>query len=401
MSEPKEAAPATLLVFSDDWGRHPSSCQHLVRRLLPRYPVLWVNTIGMRRLALDHITFCRGIQKLRSWASPRVPRPADEPAADNPRVLNPRMWPTFGPVVGRRLNARLLCRQLAPILQAARRPVVAVTTVPIVADLVGRLPVDRWVYYCVDDFSKWPSLDRSAIEPMEERLARRADVLIAVSEKLQDRLAAWGRASELLTHGVDLARWRDVADESPAELARLARPLVLFWGSIDWQMDVGFVRRLADDLSRGTMAFVGPRSDEPAELFAIPRVVHVPAVPYARLPAFAREADVLVMPYLDAPGLRESQPLKLKEYLASGKPAVVRDLPANRAWADALDLVATPEEFSARVRQRLAEGLPTAQAVARRRLAGEDWTDKAARFEQLAVFQPIDSHRDDEVAHAE
>ena len=23
-----------FLVFSDDWGRHPSSCQHLVRRLL-------------------------------------------------------------------------------------------------------------------------------------------------------------------------------------------------------------------------------------------------------------------------------------------------------------------------------------------------------------------------------
>ena len=27
--------PASLVVFSDDWGRHPSSCQHLIRRLLP------------------------------------------------------------------------------------------------------------------------------------------------------------------------------------------------------------------------------------------------------------------------------------------------------------------------------------------------------------------------------
>ena len=34
-----------LLVFSDDWGRHPSSCQHLISQLLPKYHVDWVNTM--------------------------------------------------------------------------------------------------------------------------------------------------------------------------------------------------------------------------------------------------------------------------------------------------------------------------------------------------------------------
>ena len=28
----------TLLVFSDDWGRHPSSCQHLIKRLKKTLP---------------------------------------------------------------------------------------------------------------------------------------------------------------------------------------------------------------------------------------------------------------------------------------------------------------------------------------------------------------------------
>ena len=32
-----------FVVFSDDWGRHPSSCQHLFRQLLPRYRTFWVN----------------------------------------------------------------------------------------------------------------------------------------------------------------------------------------------------------------------------------------------------------------------------------------------------------------------------------------------------------------------
>src|SRR5205807_318898 len=57
-----------LIVFSDDWGRHPSSCQHLVSHLLDRFEVTWVNTIGTRppRISID--TFRRGCEKLRHWS---------------------------------------------------------------------------------------------------------------------------------------------------------------------------------------------------------------------------------------------------------------------------------------------------------------------------------------------
>ncbi|MEN6497966.1 MAG: glycosyltransferase, partial [Thermoguttaceae bacterium] len=252
----------------------------------------------------------------------------------------------------------------------------AITTVPIVADLIDRLPVHHWVYYCVDDFSRWPGLDQATIEKMEEQMVRRGDVLIAASERLQERLAERGRNSFLLTHGVDLGLWQKGLSATATILDGIERPVVLFWGSVDWQMDLSFLRRLAADLSRGTIVLVGPRTDADPSLLTIPRVVWKPKVPYEQLPALAKEASVLIMPYLDGPGLQESQPLKLKEYLASGKPAVVRDLPANRVWADALDLARTPEEFSEAVRRRLAEGLPTSQAAARQRLAGESWDDK-------------------------
>jgi hypothetical protein len=87
------------------------------------------------------------------------------------------------------------------------------------------------------------------------------------------------------------------------------------------------------------------------------------------------------MPYADLPVTRAMQPLKLKEYLATGRPAVVRDLPATRPWADCLDLADTPESFSEAVRSRLNFGLPRCQQVARARLAGEGWAEKARAFE--------------------
>src|SRR5436190_17823768 len=118
----------SLLVFSDDWGRHPSSCQHLVRHLLARHDVYWVNTIGTRTPKLDLATLTRGLEKARQWLRRRSDASA-LPA--NLRVLNPRMWPSFGSRFGRALNRRLLARQLDPLLRSLPEPPVAVTTLPI------------------------------------------------------------------------------------------------------------------------------------------------------------------------------------------------------------------------------------------------------------------------------
>lgn len=372
-----------LLVFSDDWGRHPSSCQHLVRGLLTKHRVLWVNTIGMRRPALDRVTVVRTLGKLREWVRPRKNGDAPVP---NLRVLSPKMWPWFTRPHDRWLNRLLLLRQLVPVVRSLECPVIAVTTIPVVADLIGRLPVARWVYYCVDDFRKWPGFDPAAIERMEGLMVRSADVLLTVSETLQDRLSQWGKECCLLTHGVDLDHWQSAAERSaPPGLERLERPLVVFWGLVDLRLDAQFVARLAGEMSRGTIVLLGPEANPDPRLTRLNRVVRLPAVPYEQLPSVAREAAVLVMPYGDLPVTRAMQPLKLKEYLATGKPVVVRDLPANRPWHDALDLARTPEQFSAMVRQRLVGGLPEDQAAARLRLVTESWTEKTRQFEQIVM----------------
>ncbi len=379
--QPRTQRPA-LLVFADDWGRHPSSCQHLVGHLLERRPVHWVNTIGTRTPRLDWATLRRSMGKARQWLRRRPAAAGALPA--NLAVLNPKMWPWFGSAFGRGLNRRLLTRQLAPLLRSLPEAPVAVTTIPLVADLVGTLPVRRWVYYCVDDFSQWPGLDQRTLEDMEVELVARVDDIVAVSEPLQQRLARMGRSSQLLTHGVELDCWAPpTRAEAVPELDGLPRPLVGFWGAVDRRMDTAFVERLAGDLREGTILLIGPSDGHDPALDRLDRVRRLGAVPFARLPVLAAELAVLVMPYADLPVTRAMQPLKLKEYLATGKAAVVRDLPATRPWSDCLDLAASPEVFSQAVRHRLETGLPAHQQTARGRLADEGWAAKAQAFEQV------------------
>ena len=380
-------SPVSFIVFSDDWGRHPSSCQHLFRQLLPRYRTFWVNTIGMRRPRFDLATLRRALEKVLHWT--RRSSAAAETRPANLHVSNPRMWPWFSTSFDRRLNRTLLARHLRRLTRDLPRPPVVVTTIPVVADLVSVFPEWHWVYYCVDDFGAWPGVDQKAMQRMEERLVRECHRLIAVSDTLRDKLAHAGRRAELLTHGVDLEHWRPTTVTAALpEVQGLSRPLVLFWGVVDRRMDVEWVKRLAAALTEGTVVLAGPKADPDPLLLQTPRVAYLPPLPYERLPQLAQQAALLVMPYADLPVTRAMQPLKLKEYLATGLPVVVRDLPANRAWADCMDVSVTPEAFVEAVCLRLQTGLPPEQRRARERLAEESWAAKARLFERWVLERP-------------
>lgn len=382
------SAPAArpLVVFADDWGRHPSSCQHLVRHLLPRRDVVWVNTIGTRPPRLDWGTAKRVMGKLREWAKPKAREERRVPDADlTPRIVAPKMWPSFRSRSARSLNRKLLLRALRPVFEALPQPPNVVTTLPLVADLVGELPADRWTYYCVDDFSVWPGYDGDTMLRMERDLVPRVQEVVAVSDTLVNHIATFGRAAHLLTHGVDLDHWRKESNGETPSCADAIRELdcqALFWGVIDRRLDLSFVRALCDALPTGNLVFVGPQEDPDPELFRLPRVRVMSPVTYRDLSALARQVPVLMMPYADLPVTRAMQPLKLKEYLATGRPAVVRALPSTRPWGDCCDVCETPAAFAAKVRERLQSGVPADQQTARRRLDAEGWAGKAEQFER-------------------
>ncbi|MBC7966135.1 MAG: hypothetical protein H7Z17_09445, partial [Fuerstia sp.] len=300
----------------------------------------------------------------------------------NLTVINPKMWPWFGSGRDRRLNRWLLSKQLSNLITQLPQPVVGLTTLPITADLPDVLPVDRWVYYCVDDFSQWPGLDRDTLRRMDRAMILRADSLIAVSETLQTMIADEGRSASLLTHGVDVEFWNSASASSGVTLESQG-PNVVFWGVIDRRMDSASLRRLSRDLTDGTIVLIGPQQDPDPEILALPNVRTLPAQPLAALPAIAQQADVLIMPYADLPVTRAMQPLKLKEYLATGKPVVVNRLPSTNAWNDCLDVAETPAQFSQLVRDRIAHGIPGSQASARSRLQQESWKNKAAVLEHV------------------
>jgi hypothetical protein len=86
--------------------------------------------------------------------------------------------------------------------------------------------------------------------------------------------------------------------------------------------------------------------------------------------------DALIMPWNDSPWIKACNPIKLKEYLAVGRPVVTTDFDALDGWRHLVRVATGADDFAAALRAGLAAPFPRAAADAK--LTSETWDAKAA-----------------------
>ena len=395
-----------FVVFADDWGRHPSSCQHLFRRIIPHAQVIWVNTIGLRTPRVNLYDFRRTVQVLRAWVGPgagagkksraiparRTVKPAPGTSGTDsasPHVLSPVMWPSFQGPASCALNHHLLSRAVHKALRhlAPGKQPILVSTTPTVPGLFRDGAFRRKVYYCVDDFTHWYGIDGRSVHRLEQETLDACDLMIATSSSILETRSAFVGASALLTHGVDLPHFSRAARNPASPLAALPHPLVGMFGVFDRRVDGQALRSAALLSPQATFVILGPVVDRDQDEFRdLPNIRFMGAVPYADLPGHVCHFDLCILPYVVDETTHNINPLKLKEYLATGKPVIVSPLPEAIALAEYLTL-AGPAEFSTAVAAALAAIEPEAPAKPIHLRTGledflrsESWEAKARRF---------------------
>jgi len=317
-----------LIVLSDDWGRHPFSCQHIIKHFLPFNRVIWVNTIGYRSIQFNYYDFERAYGKITSWLKNTANKLYTTPL-DNPLILNPVCVP-FGKILFvRSLNTRSVTRMVRKAVRHNRitDPIV-ITTLPTAADFVGNMGEQRSIYYCVDDFTQWPGVHGNLMQVMEKQLLRKVDLVIASSEKLQRTRNNGTRKTLLLTHGVDVEHFRSVAEVTPSRAVKdLMAPIVAYYGLIDERCNFKIIRRLAAAMPGVTFLIIGQWRVDPGDLARMANIHIIGPVPYNDLPAYLSKVDALILPYIVNDLADSINPLKLKEYIATGLPIVATPLP--------------------------------------------------------------------------
>jgi len=103
------------------------------------------------------------------------------------------------------------------------------------------------------------------------------------------------------------------------------------------------------------------------------------AKPVHSLPAYTQHLDICTMPYEVNDYTKFIYPLKLHEYLATGRPVVGSPIRSLQDFAHVIRLARTTEEWSQAIHDSLSPALNSADHVeARRRVARQhDWDELA------------------------
>ena len=377
----------SYLVFSDDFGKHPSSCQHIFRNMPGRGRILWVNTVGLRSPRLTRRDLIKAATKagnmLKGLVTPLVHQSKAFP--ESIHVCQPFMLP-FNHLAGvRRLNRFFVAWTVKTFLVRLKmeKPVLVITA-PNACDYIGLFDEEISVYYCVDDYSGWPGHDRRLVSSMETKLLEKADVFIATSEKLRDRIAQRGKDVLLLSHGVDVSHFARRLPPHPF-LDHIPVPRVGYFGLFDGRSDLQLLEAIADRLPKLSFVITGAVEVDVSSLKQRPNVFFTGPVSYDELPSMTSGWDACFLPYKVNAFTDNIQPLKLKEYLATGKPVVTTPIKEARKLKDLLLLANSVEEWVSYLGNLHAVRLDPRLRVAF--LARESWKEKAVVF-----FDYCESH---------
>lgn len=368
-----------FIYFGNDWfAENRTSSHHIAKRLGARFPVLYVESPGLRAPKATARDVSKLFKKLRMTFQP-------------PEQVAPHFWRMTLPQIPlRRLGAvRAINRAFSRILinRAIRRlgfkNAVSWFHVPHPGFLAKTLGERLTVFYCIDDYSKLPDVDGVAVSAMDRELTAAADIVFACNQSLVDARRPINSNIHLSPHGVDTEVFaRAIAPDTliPAELKDKPRPIVGQWGLIDKRIDLSILEHIAKARPQWTILLIGHVAVDVSTLKHLPNVYFAGVRPYAELPSWAKAIDVCVLPYAQTLLNTQSSPLKLREYLASGKPIVAVSLPEAKLLGDIVLTAEGGPEFVQAIEKALATNTSELATIRQKAVESSTWDATVANI---------------------
>ncbi|HEX7151745.1 MAG TPA: glycosyltransferase [Thermoanaerobaculia bacterium] len=256
------------------------------------------------------------------------------------------------------------------------------------------------VYDCMDLHGGFATVGRAMVA-QEDQLLQGADLVVVTSAVLEQRaLKVRGNDGTNRTYRTDETSQSPVVIPNACDYAHFAhtprannpRPAIGYYGAISDWFDSVLVVELAQRRPDWDFVLVGGTyGGDVSRLARLPNVTLPGEQTYESLPEWLGRFDVAIIPFKRTPLTEATNPVKVYEMLASGKPVVSVPIPEVAALAPLVRLASTAADFERAIESSLAE--PGTAATERQVFArAETWerrfTVLAAAVAALVPGQP-------------
>lgn len=358
-----------LALVSDQWGPQWQARHQVLSRLSHYFRVVWMNPP-------------------RSWRRVLKKREAgDSPYYGVPRgcaleIYEPQSWLLeFGrPAWLGNLTFRERLHRAGKLLRRhGCQQTVLYLCQPEFAPALHLVPHQLSVYHIDDEYSYSPQ--EKPVAEAEARLIQSVGQVFIHSPAMLEKKGRLNPNTEFVPNGVNYQSYATPVPE-PEDLRHIPGPRIGYSGMLKPQMNWPLLLELSGRHPEWSFVFVGAasRSWSSAEIlqaFSTRRNVHFLGPKTTRdLARYPQHFQVCMMPYRNDGYTKFIYPLKLHEYLASGRPVVGSPLPTLQKFNNVVFLGETVEEWSRAITQALDPSVSSPSAVeARQSVArAHDWS---------------------------
>jgi len=365
-NSPQFPEVGVIALVADRWGQKWMSRHQILTRLSKYFHVVWVNPAPDWQQALSRA-------KEDCEDSVHLPPGFHIYEADFwlPNFYRPRLLADFA-------FRKRLERARNVLVHNGCQKIVLYIWRPEFCMSLDAIRFDLSCYHVVDEYSYCEVESPNSREELE--LLKRADQVIVHTQALLEKKGQFCRSIAVVPNGVSFAEFSTPVPE-PADFARIPHPRIGYAGYLKKTLDWNLLLDLSARHAEYSFVFVGAQIHEKQlanifqELASRPNVHFIGPVTASQMPHYAQHFDVCIMPYALNVYTNYIYPLKLHEYLASGRPVIASPTRLLKEFDGVIQLCGTSEQWSAALSTALQPKANSAEArKARQEIAQKhDW----------------------------
>jgi glycosyltransferase involved in cell wall biosynthesis len=247
--------------------------------------------------------------------------------------------------------------------------------------VIGHLGEKFLIAHIFDRYEYVPGLDSATkkyIRAQMDYLIGKADICFVAGMMILADNRHLNPNIYFVDHGVDYDHFGKALLEAtpvPDDLKKIARPIIGYVGNIEKEnVDYELFKYLARQRADWSIVIVGKYHADFKAFADFSNIHLLGRKSYQELPNYLKAFSAAIIPFKISEWIRAvSQPLKLREYLAAGKPVVSTLMPEEEKFQGLVDHSEDYGEFLRLVEKNIANNSPAKIEQRRQSVKNETW----------------------------